>query len=305
MSGSPLPCALVLVGLAACGGGDAKGGGGGGAGSDTGAPSAAPYLGEVPTTDTSAFDAAAVGAALNAALDDVGTLDARPALEAYLAALESGASAGCPDWYTDGSGQPYWADRCDSAAGVAFEGYGYAIAYQDQYDGWATLSGVWVYSVAELDGPGGAISATGYATWSEGPTDDGAYVRAAALERGWSWPGGGPSPAFQFWSADYGGGAVYLSVAVHADLAPGGPISAVVSEGLTWTNTPGAPCVDEPRGLLSARLADGHWVDIAFDGPTWDAPDGTCDGCGRAWVDGVEVAPVCVDAAGLAGLASP
>jgi len=273
---------------------------------DTGAPATdAPYLGDVPAPDTAAYDAAAVSAALGEALDAVGTLDPRPALTAYLDALDRGASAGCPDWFTDGNGQPYWAGRCEGAAGTRFEGYGYAATYADQYDGWATLSGVWVYSVAELDGPAGALHAAGYGAWAEGPTDDGAYVRAGALERGWSWPGGGPSPAFQFWSADYGAGALYVNAALRVDLAPGGPITALVTDSLTWTNAPGAPCLAEPRGIVSARLTDGHWVDIAFDGPMWDAPDGTCDGCGRAWVDGVEVAPVCADAGGLAGLASP
>jgi len=80
-----------------------------------------------------------------------------------------------------------------------------------------------------------------------------------------------------------------------------GGIVAVVFEGEVSVFADGE-CPSEISGGVSALTAEGHWVDVYFDGPeTSDTRDGTddCDGCGTAWVDGFSVGEVCADFSGV------
>jgi len=75
-------------------------------------------------------------------------------------------------------------------------------------------------------------------------------------------------------------------------------VSAVAFDGLTFREVlAGASCEDEPGGTVSVRADDGSWYDVAFDGPTDEAPEteaATCDGCGATWFRGVEVDATCL-----------
>ena len=60
-------------------------------------------------------------------------------------------------------------------------------------------------------------------------------------------------------------------------------------------------CPQEPSGTISVQGADGEWYDVVFDGPSFGetTDPAVCDGCGTAWLEGMRLGEVCVDAGEL------
>lgn len=280
-------------------------------GGDSGSPddspwdgNTGPYLGqeEEPPDDV---DTAALGAALDELLGQLMQIHARPVLDAY-AALEPGADPDCPEWF-DSDGVPYWYDACTDSRGIHYDGY--AIAYE--YDGYEAEDGntYWgrqLWGVATITGADGReLEGRGGASLLSGTTADGAAFTYSMLESGWrdsaavgTWLDSSIDPAFAiaaYWYEDPGAGATWtagtLTGLSGADGA--GPVEAVIFEQLGVYAELLGGCAQEPQATVSLLDTQGRWIDVVFDAA--DGADPDCDGCGSAWLDGIDVGQVCTD----------
>lgn len=269
------------------------------------APSDSPYLADDDGLDTPELSAGLVTGVEN-------TLAALPLVTAdvvmlsYLEATED-QEPGCPTWYYDEAGTPYWYGSCTTTAGSAYEGYGQLSSLDGVYDGYNTWTGLQYYGVNTVVTPAGeAFTSSGGAAWATALTDDGsiALYNAVQGDFGWegpaadgSWMRGDAEGEFNWYSARQeatpGG-----TVSINGRLSIGDPdVQTVVFELMAIDPRWGASCGDEPSGSLSVLTAEGDWIDVFFEGSTWEQLEvepALCDGCGQAWYKGAPAGELCL-----------
>lgn len=312
--------ALLALALASCGGGDQKGEGppagdsadganASGDGStpvDTGDP--AWILPDDGGAEVAPIDADAVAAQVEAALASMAGVSAAPLLAAMDGILAAG-EPGCPDWYADEDGNPYWSDTCTAASGASFTGYGLIYRYDGYTDGATTWDGFGLAVAGSLTAPDGEeLAMSGYASFLQGEEESGSLTAYSTIEAGqrWSastepWLAEGAGPAVGWYAVgapDGSGGAVSITARVEPEDAF---TAVILDEVLFITESWGSACPQEPAGAISVLTPEGRWLDLEFDGPTWgeEAELALCDGCGRAYDGGAPVGEVCVDFAAV------
>jgi hypothetical protein len=276
---------------------------------DTGqADTTAPYLADPTGEDAPSFSSEDVAGAVQEALSLIMQVDGAPVIAAYESLL-SQTDSGCPLW-TDYKGTPLWYDTCTTDAGVRFEGYGLALAWDGTDDGSGNIwTGTQLYSAGTItDADGHTFTAGGSAGSLTGYSAEGAQLHYTYVEDGFGWDGPeaagtwltwGLSPTLVWYTVrdpGSGGKAIILSGSVGME---SGPISAVVLDGLYLVEESlGSSCGIEPSGTISLLDAEGHWYDLIFDGPTDaqpEVPAEVCDGCATAWYRGSALGEACVD----------
>jgi hypothetical protein len=308
-------CAALALALVACG--DQKGGGAaadgesaddsaagadGGAAIDTGDP--AWILPDDGGAEVVPIAPDAVAAQVEAALARISGVSAAPLLSAMDAILAAG-EPGCPDWYTDEDGNPYWSDTCTASSGASFSGYGLIYRYDGYSDGATTWDGFGLAVAGSLTAPDGEeLAMNGYASFLQGEEESGSLTAYSTIEAGQRWSastepwlaeGTGPTVGWYAVGAPDGSGG---AVSITARVEPEDAFTAVIlDEVLFITESWGSACPQEPAGAISVLTAEGRWLDLEFDGPGWgeDAEIALCDGCGRAYEAGAALGEVCVD----------
>lgn len=191
-------CAALALALVACG--DQKGGGAaadgesaddsaagadGGAAIDTGDP--AWILPDDGGAEVVPIAPDAVAAQVEAALARISGVSAAPLLSAMDAILAAG-EPGCPDWYTDEDGNPYWSDTCTASSGASFSGYGLIYRYDGYSDGATTWDGFGLAVAGSLTAPDGEeLAMNGYASFLQGEEESGSLTAYSTIEAGQRW----------------------------------------------------------------------------------------------------------------------
>lgn len=275
------------------------------------APSDAPYLSDEDGLDTPELGAGLVSG-IEATLALLPQLTADVIFASYAEATAD-QDAGCPVWTVDESGAPYWYGSCQTTAGTAYEGYAMLADMDGLYDGYNTWTGQQYYGVnAVVTDTGLAWSSNGGAAFATAVTDDGADALYNQIQGSFAWEGPAAAGTWLettvdadfFWYsarvADRPGG----SVSIQGRLGIEDPdVQTVIFEIEAIDPAWGAGCADEPAGSLSVLTAGGDWIDVFFDGSTWEALDpgpAVCDGCGQAWYKGAPIGSVCLDFPALA-----
>ena len=264
-------------------------------------------------TEAPPIDPAAIAAQIEAALEAGVGVTAAPLLPAIDASLAN-AEPGCPDWYTDADGNPYWADTCTTSGGTTYAGYALISSVDGLVDAGVTWSGFALAMSGRVDlADGDTLEMDGYATFLQGVEETGSLTLYSALDRGprWTassapWLAAGDGPALSIYAVgapDGSGGAASISMRHE----PEDSFTAVLFEELLFiTESWGSGCPMEPNGAISVLAADGRWLELEFDGPSWGAPvdPALCDGCGRAYSEGRLMGDVCVDFSTLSDLSN-
>lgn len=258
-----------------------------------------PYVYDGDEVGPPKVDLAALGRDLATLVPTIRALNATPPIVAY-AALAGEQTPACPRTYvTDGN--TYWADQCTTEAGTAFQGFVFAYDYADM-----PVGDVWRGRVRLVTGAARVERADGAAVDVAGAAQrmdllhvsqpvrlhhsvvNGSFA-AEGLGLDESWLGTEIRPdltQFVYEQTELGGRMFVIDGGVSGF---GGSLSAVVLDQVTFMDATLNPtCPREPYGLMSARLADGTWIDVEFDGvdsATWQAT-GPCDGRGRAFYRG-------------------
>ena len=249
----------------------------------------------------SEIDLNAISGLLQNHIDQLRQFDTKPVLD-ELALILSEADETCPTYYTNVE-NPYWADQCTSTAGAEFQGYGTSISYVDllQEDG-SISTGSHYY------GEGYLISSTGLQFEIEGglaSTDslaedgaffytrymDGQVYNADALD----WTGWDYGPRFQLTGARNPESGLQLFFGA-AELET--ETTAVFIDELVMINDIYDICALEPGAQISLFTEESGWLDIRFNGPTfesWDVDMSLCDGCGQVSQFGEDLGEVCLD----------
>ena len=153
-----------------------------------------------------------------------------------------------------------------------------------------------------------ALIGAGSAGLLEGVSDDGAVTTYTVVDGGFAWTGDGSEGTWlaegvdpeMAWSAmawpDLDARLIVLDGAFSVE---GGAIEMMVFEQALFINAGvGSTCPEEPSGAISALTGEGVWLDLIFDGASWEdvgqALEG-CDGCGQIWHRGEMLGEVCPD----------
>lgn len=266
-----------------------------------------PYLGDEDGFDDPDLTDPNLVSGVELALAALPTITASTVINSYLEAMAD-QDADCPTWYVDESGAPYWYGSCATAAGAQYEGYGALVPYDGLYDGYNTWYGNQYYGTnSAVTADGKTWTSGGGAAFVTGPTDDGLDALYSAVEGDFSWEGPAAdgswlrtaASADLFWyvsrSPDVAGG----STSVVGTLTLGeGSVQTVIFDIQSIATGWGATCAEEPAGSLSILDAEGHWIDVMFDGSTWEDLDvdrALCDGCGTAWYKGAWIGDICFE----------
>jgi hypothetical protein len=294
-----MPTPLLLL-LAACGSGSTS--------LDTATssdPDTAPYLGEVEGSEAPTIDNDALGEGLDLVIASLLHVKVDPVLAVY-DDLMATADDSCPNWYDD-DGITYWYDSCTSDAGTTFEGYAYLYDYVDYLSDGTVWNGRALYGAATIvDGDGNTFEAKGQATAISGPNSDGNESWWTAVDS-FTWDGAGAegtwladglAPGLS-WYAVYVASSEGRVLQISGSLSGTAGIDAVALDEVMLANTGmGSTCPEEPSGSIAVLDGEGNWIDIVFDGPTWETwaePAADCDGCGQAWFQGQDLGLVCAD----------
>lgn len=250
----------------------------------------------VPATEPPAVDLAALGAALDAAIGKVTTLEPRAAFDAYSEVMAY-RTATCPPPYGWGSTTTYygtvdvWYATCATADGASFNGSAQLLdaKYGDDHDY------VSLYATGSVLTPDGA-------TWAaDGLWVDSEVRIGAAWDRHLSLSGAntydGPA-AEGTWLAEAlrceleidlsGTDGEARTVAVSGELSGlAGDVDTVAFADVALDRDAGCA---EPAGTISVRTPAGDWYDLAFVGD--GTPEG-CDGCAPASWRGLALGEVC------------
>ncbi len=280
-------------------------------------PADGPYLGEADGFEAPDFDLDALGAGVADLLVGAPALHGGPVIRA-LDALMVDQGDGCPTWAIDESGNPYWSSACTTPAGTRYDGYGLFLLYDNTEQDGVIWTGTLLYAAMEVSSPEGTqLRANGGAGQLHGISTDGSEVYYALLDGEFAYNGpeaagtfleeADVQPALAVWATrspgSPDGGAVNLSGRLARE---GGAVRAVAFNDTLWIGEGwGGSCPDEPAGSLSVLTSEGVWLEVAFDGPTWDSgptPAGACDGCGRASYRGADVGALCVDFSAVSAL---
>lgn len=241
-------------------------------------------------TDPPTFDAAALGAGLDAVLAALIQIDSIPAFSAYDAAM-SHAGGACPDvyGYSYGSGwYDAWYSQCESPDGATFSGY--ASDYTE--DGYRGL----YMSATVLTPEGYTLSGAGYFAYgfSQYGADRYSYAYLDGIleydgpEAAGTWVEGHLQPhELQIDRGDAGNDRWHT---VYVDGQFTGAAGAVDTVDFSEVYVDSTYECAEPSGAISIRTADGDWFDLDFASSV-----GPCDGCGVASWRGLELGEVCGD----------
>ncbi len=257
-----------------------------------------------------AMDLFLAAEALQLALEDLLSHDARPVIDAYNDVFYGSRSPTCPFVIDDGYGGMYWNDGCSATDGTYFGGflshYVFDGTYSDDlyYDG-DSLGG----SVTVITATGQVLDVEGSAAWIDGVSADGSLRIVQSLLYGGF---GYTASSATGWLGDPSAVSVELlgirvpsidgtivQVAGDSTVYLNGAPWAAQFTGNTMENSQiGSLCDLEPGGRIDLRDPSGRWIELQFDGPTLDVDLGDptrCDGCADAVADGEVVGEVCAD----------
>lgn len=270
-----------------------------------------PYIYDEQTVPEATVALSEVEAALQAALDLVMTVNAKPVEAAYTSAM-TGATGACPYVYTTPDGS-YWYDSCTAITGTEFDGYVFAYGADGVFDPYSGMTVDYWYAfggATVVDGQGHTLEVGGGATVYK------AYGNYAGLDLvSWysqlqgtfAWDG--PEAADTWMDAGIDPDLVISSTSVPSLGLSGVGLyggfggfldgwAVAFDENVVGSPLLGMPCGEELSGTIGVRAPDGSWVDVRFDGAaeaTDDFEPSECDGCGRAYFQGEEIGQVCVD----------
>lgn len=289
------------------------GGGSDGPASDEPALEPLPWFFET-TERSDDIDLVAVGEALDQAVREVLTYDARHVVDAYLDQLDASTDPNCPEVTVDGAGNRYWLAGCAADDGSIYSGFLFHYPQSEVPNGDVLFSGDTLDGNARIiDGLGRAIDIQGSVGFLTGTAVDGSSDLVVSSIAG----GFGLDDAPEGWLAtgpqsvqvvlvgltlrSVVGSLVQVAGSVvtlrEAGDRSDGAYAVTFDDNVMATGALSA-CNSEPGGTISVRDAEGRWLDITFDGPVLDQSAGdptACDGCGRAVLDGVEIGEVCAD----------
>jgi hypothetical protein len=274
-------------------------------------PSDEPYLADDDGLDTPELTAGLVEGIENT-IAALPLVTADVALASYFEATAD-QDPGCPAWYYDEEGTPYWYGSCVTEGGTAYEGYGQLGILDGYYDGYNTWAGTQYYGVnTVVDAAGQAFTSNGGAAWATAVTDDGTVALYNAVQGDFTWEGpaadgswmrGEAEADFNWYSAQQEGNPGG-TVAINGRLAIGDlDVQTIIFELTAIDPRWGASCGEEPAGSMSVLTADGDWLDVFFDGSSWEQLEvepALCDGCGQAWYKGAPVGDLCLTFPALA-----
>jgi hypothetical protein len=271
-------------------------------------PEGVPWV--APPEDLPAVDLDAVLAVAQEGIDLAPALSPEPVLAAYRD-LAAAADTGCPAMY-EVDGFAYWLDSCTSGAGTRFDGYGLddeVALYEPGYDTYDYSATGGAGSIEAADGT--FLDMDGYAQLVEASAD-GVLVTSLVLTGDFAtnhpaaagtWVERGLRPNFVATVYEAAGLRLAFSVVGAID-GLGGDYPAVAFDDAIWVDPSFGygGCAEEPAGAVSVRLASGEWVDVVFD-PTFVDDlvvyeEGTCDGCGTAWLRDEKLGEACLDFSG-------
>lgn len=221
---------------------------------------------------------------------------------AQIDTILSEADETCPTYFTNGE-TPYWADQCTSEAGAEFQGYGTSIHLEDELqDDGSTVSGSYYYGEGQISSSTGlTIQIEGGIVGTDTLAEDGTYFYTRTLdgavynaqESNWtSWDYG---PQFQLTGAfrpETGLKLFFGAAALETET------TAVFIDELVMVVSSYGLCEDEPGANIQVFTEDSGWLDIAFNGPTfetWDSDMAECDGCGQVSQFGEHLGDICID----------
>lgn len=275
-------------------------------------PEPTAYLADPPVIPPPTLDGARLSAALDRLVPQLLTTHAGPLLAAY-DGMMAHAEGPCPD-VEGGEDGAEWYDRCTTAGGASFDGYGFrGEVWED--DGETSDHIHAMYGVASIAGGGRSLTLGGYASTLEGTTVP------AEPEPGWTGEAhfythlsgsfrsddpaltgtfldSGGDLRWEWWIARYFADDARL-VSLSGDRPLDDPdLSAVAVTDLFYLSESLGGCGLEPGGQLSFRGLDGLWYDLVLHGPTdWGEAIDTarCDGCGDLWYEGAILGEACAD----------
>lgn len=268
------------------------------------------------TPGTPQFDQALVEEAIQAALSEVLHLTGSAPLDAY-SSLMGTADDYCP-YYSELDGSVYWYGGCETSGGVSYQGYSFYEYYDDAplFGEGSSISGPVINTQGTIILEDGTRFDMGGSTYTfEGPSSDEMYAWSTGVTGTFGWTGreddetwmGGPvkptiETAAYLWDID--GMGRFRAVSTTAGLTGlASAWSTVYLSGLISMDDLGGywPCPEEAAGSISVRSSEGHWFEVIYDveqdeaDGSWSIAPGLCDGCGQAYIDGVEVGEVCSD----------
>ena len=271
------------------------------------------YIYDEEDPPKSDVDLGQLGDALQGAIDQLLDLNAGPVLAAY-SYVADGQTATCPRVY-EMDGNVYWFDQCTTEDGTSFSGYGF---YYDYYD--IPVGGEWVGDYELLSGANQVITADGDTLDVAGTATMVASVHntqpallwQSNVQGSFRWDGPGSDGTWLATGAapdmgitvyertDNGGRAVIVDGGVSG---LDGEATAIVFDNVNVINANlGSACPREASGTISVRTTTGDWIDLIFDGPTFETLPGDttkCDGEGRAFYRGEQLGDVSADFSGL------
>ena len=283
------------------------------------APPSAPTAWEYDgATELAELDQAALEDTLNTAIRDVMSVSGAAPLLGYVTMME-GADETCPTWYSY-EGSSYWVGSCTSDHGVTFDGYVFATDHVDEalLGAESSMSGIVLNGQAYITGADGTRLDLAGQTYNVAGTVDSGAVRAwqTAVVGTFVWD---DEVAADTWLGSELQPTLEATAYKHPLDETGTLTAEVVSltgglngldaewdtaylDGLYMIDEiPGFwSCGVEPIGTMSARSPSGDWFQVVFDvmeqeDGSYDAPPGTCDGCGTVYLADQEVGEACID----------
>lgn len=251
----------------------------------------------LPATEAPPFDAAALGAGLDAAVVLLLSLDSAPAMAAYDEVMAYRDPA-CP--YGSGYSTTYqgyadtWYAQCETPSESTFSGYA-GLYTNTYYEGYRSVYLSAAATVLTEDGL--TWSASGWWSHEESDYGDRRYV-TEELQGVYAYDG--PAAAGT-WIED----GLQAAIVIEQETARNGSRHTISVDGQIAGLAGAVDTIDlaevwfdstedcaEPTGAIALRTPEGDWFDVAFAGD--GTPEG-CDGCGIARWRGLETGEVCAD----------
>ena len=193
---------------------------------------------------------------------------------AQIDTILSEADETCPTYFTNGE-TPYWADQCTSEVGAEFQGYGTLVHLEDELqDDGSTVSGSYYYGEGQISSSTGqTIQIEGGIVNSDTRAEDGTVYHNRMVdgsvyndnEDDWtSWEYG---PRFQLTGALQPETGLKLFFGA-AELET--ETTAVFIDEIVMLVSNYGLCEEEPGANIQVFTEDSGWLDIAFNGPTFD-----------------------------------